>query len=361
LAGLLVADDLRLEMLLSLMRELGWLAASRGRLATQPDAASAWLRAGMWQQMTALYTAWRDSADAAQGWNDLRRMPGVRAEGSWRNDPALARRAIGEMLGEASDAWRGLDAFVATAKALRPDFQRPDGVYTGWYLRDLETGRYLTGFDAWDRVEGRLIRFLITGPLHWLGATALGAGPDGAPAAFRLTPAGRAWLAGDDPPETPPPAHLTIREDLTIIAPLSLPLMDRYRLLRFTEPAPGDRAPGQLTLHRITRESLGRARADDLKAEAILQFLQRAAGGRVPDKLAAGLERWDQHHGEVRVSRGAVLRVEDASILALVRSDPVIRPLLGELLSAQAVLVSEANLPRVLAALQELGYRVKVE
>jgi hypothetical protein len=56
-----------------------------------------------------------------------------------------------------------------------------------------------------------------------------------------------------------------------------------------------------------------------------------------------------------------VLRVHDANILGLLRADPVLRPLLGELLSAQAVLVSEANLPRVVAALQELGYDVRVE
>jgi hypothetical protein len=56
-----------------------------------------------------------------------------------------------------------------------------------------------------------------------------------------------------------------------------------------------------------------------------------------------------------------VLRVHDANTLALLRADPILRPLLGELLSAQAMLVSEANLPRVMAALQELGYDVEVE
>jgi len=56
-----------------------------------------------------------------------------------------------------------------------------------------------------------------------------------------------------------------------------------------------------------------------------------------------------------------VLRVEDASTLAALRGDPVIAPLLGDLLSAQAVLVSDADLPRLLKALEELGYTARVE
>ena len=41
------------------------------------------------------------------------------------------------------------------------------------------------------------------------------------------------------------------------------------------------------------------------------------------------------------------------------RADPAIAPLLGRLISAQAVLVSEANLPRLLAIVQDTGYTVK--
>ena len=79
----------------------------------------------------------------------------------------------------------------------------------------------------------------------------------------------------------------------------------------------------------------------------------------MPPRVAAALTRWDQHGGAVRVSKGAVLRVEDASMLASLRADPAIAPLLGDLLSAQAVLVSEADLARLLAAIQEMGYNIK--
>jgi len=55
------------------------------------------------------------------------------------------------------------------------------------------------------------------------------------------------------------------------------------------------------------------------------------------------------------------LRVEDADTLAKLRSDPVAAPLLGDLISAQAVLVGETNLPKLLKVLDQLGYAVKVE
>ena len=96
-----------------------------------------------------------------------------------------------------------------------------------------------------------------------------------------------------------------------------------------------------------------------MKPEAIVEFLRHTSGGRLSPRVATALARWGQHSGTVRISKGAVLRVEDASILAALRADPAIAPLLGELLSAQAVLVSETNLPRLLAIVQETGYTVK--
>jgi len=367
--NLLWPDPVRTELLVTLARTCGWLVAERGRLMVQPQTSTAWLRSTPWEQMTMLFTSWRDSTDLGSGpttgetgWNDLHHIPALQAEGAWRNDPLLARRAILDILGRLEpNTWYAIPDLVAWIKAVNPDFQRPDGNYSVWYLRDVATGNYLTGFESWDQVEGRLIHFLITGPLFWLGAIALGEGQAGHPDVFRLTPSGAAWLSDRTPPELPRPARMSVSEDFTISAPLLLPLLDRFRLLRFTEPVSDPYVFGQPTRHRITRHSLARARAAGIKAEAILDFLRRATGGHLPQRVVAGLTRWDQHGGMVRVTRGAVLRVEDASTLSTLRADPVIAPLLGDLLSAQAVLVSNANLPKLLAALKELGYSAQVE
>jgi hypothetical protein len=364
--GLLLEDPLRLDFLLALLQQAGVLSAEGGRLRADAAASETWLRGGVWPQRTALFEAWRNSTDAAPavgGWNDLRRVPGLRAEGNWRNDPLIARQAVIERLRRLPPGeWHDLAAFTAAVKREAPDYQRPEANYSDWYLRDAETGRFLSGFESWDRVDGALLRFIITGPLYWLGAASVGLAQDGSAEAFRLTPAGLAWVGAGEVPDPPRPARLVIQDDLTIVAPLDVPLMDRFRLLRFSEPVANDaRSLALATRHRITRDSLARARSGGVKAQSILKFLEQASGGKAPQRLSAGLERWDMHSGTVRLSRGAVLRVHDANTLGLLRADPVLRPLLGELLSAQAVLVSEANLPRVMAALQELGYDVKVE
>jgi hypothetical protein len=357
-SALLLDDAARFDLLMASARGQGWLKVDRDRLVLDTQAASAWLRATHWEQMSVLFRAWRESSD----WHDLRHVPSLRAEGDWRSDPLLARRAVLDSLRElAPGAWYAITDFVAGIKARNPDFQRPDGDYTRWYLRDAESGRYLSGFESWDDVEGRLIRFLITGPLFWLGAVALEEAPGKETSVFRVTALGAGWLSGRTPAELPRPARPSVGDDFIVIAPLTLPLLDRFRLLRFTELAAGPYEFGQPTRHRITRGSLARARAGGVKAEALLEFLQRATGGRVPPRVVSALARWDQHGGAIRVSQGAVLRVEDASILAALRADPAVAPLLGDLLSAQAVLVKETNLPRLLAAVQEMGYNVKLD
>jgi len=359
--GLLLPDPLRLDLALALARGRGWLAADRDRLVLNSQAATAWLRLTPWEQMRGLFDAWRENADPGPaGWNDLRRIPALQAEGAWRNDPLAARRGILAALGRlAAGAWHTLDDLTGWIKATDPDFQRPDGSYTGWYLREVETGRYLSGFESWDAVEGRLIRFIVTGPLFWLGAVALNEDTNAAAPTFCLTEAGAAWLGQGLPRELPRPAHLSIDEQFIITAPLLLPLFDRFRLLRFTEPVAEAYEPGRPTRHRITRGGLARARASGVATPAIIEFLQRASGGRAPARVIAALARWDQHGGAVRITRGAVVRVEEASILAALRADPVAAPLLGELLSAQAALVREADLPKLLKALEELGYTVR--
>ena len=370
--SLLVPDPVRCDLLLTLACERGWLTVTANRLAVNPEPAMAWLQDTPWAQMTALFEAWRQSTDLAplakpvptpageaRGWNDLRHVPTLQAEGTWHNDPVLAREAILESLRRLDpDAWYALDDLVAWFKAVNPDFQRPDGNYAGWYLRDVATGRYLSGFEAWEEVEGRLIRFVVSGPLFWLGAVALGLEEGGDPVSFRLTPAGVAWLSGTTPAEIPRPARLAVAEDFTVSAGLTVPLLDRFRLLRFSELLAEPYEWGGPTRHRITRRSLARARAEGIGAQAILRFLRRATGGRLPARVATALSRWDQQGGTVRITRGAVLRVEDASTLAALRADPAIAPLLGELISAQAVVVSQAKLPQLLKALTATGYTV---
>ena len=74
------------------------------------------------------------------------------------------------------------------------------GDYDSWYLRDAESGEYLRGFEHWEQVDGALVYYLITGPLHWLGILHLGASEeDGEVLALRYSSWAPRLLNGQAP------------------------------------------------------------------------------------------------------------------------------------------------------------------
>jgi hypothetical protein len=149
-------DDRRLALLFHLARRLGFVVQSGGYLRLEARPVKQWLTATSARQLAALQEAWRDDPT----WNDLCRMPALSCdqETPWQNDPVATRRALLALLGRCPlGAWWTSDSFQTAVKQTHPDFQRPDGDYTSWYLRDPVTGDYLSGFEAWDRVEGALI------------------------------------------------------------------------------------------------------------------------------------------------------------------------------------------------------------
>ena len=94
LASLCLPDPLRFEMLLSLAQSSGWVAPDRGRLVVDNQRVGEWLRLTHWEQMSLLFSGWRDSA----AWNDLRHTPGLVAEGEWSSDAPHARRRLLRLL-----------------------------------------------------------------------------------------------------------------------------------------------------------------------------------------------------------------------------------------------------------------------
>jgi hypothetical protein len=137
-------DPARLAFLRHLVRHLGWLRVTdSGHLRPDPGPVATWLQSSTGQQRAVLASAWRDDP----AWNDLFHVPTLHPEdtGAWRNDPLLARRAILRHLKAiyrepvercAPDTWYKLDDFVTAVKQADPDFQRPGGDYTTWYIRD---------------------------------------------------------------------------------------------------------------------------------------------------------------------------------------------------------------------------------
>lgn len=343
-------DPARLAWMRHLVQRLGWLRTGDSRVRPEPAPVTAWLQSPGVQQRETLAAAWRDDPT----WNDLFRVPTLRPEdtGAWRNDPLLARQAILRHLHACTPGeWYDLDGFVAAIKQADPDFQRPGGDYTTWYIRDAATGAYLSGFESWDAVEGALIRYLITGPLAWLGLVDLGE----LPASFRLTPAGAAFLGvggeSKDRAGQGQAPSLRVRADFTVAAPAAR----RYERFQLSRVADWCATAEDHFIYRITPTSLERARRHGIPVARVLDFLGRVTDAPLPRFVEAALKRWEMHGAEAHIERAVLLRIADEELMNQIASSPPIRHLIRERIGPTVALVNEHDWPRLIPALSEAG------
>jgi hypothetical protein len=354
-------DPDRLSFLSHLVQGLEWLRLTdAGRLRPDPGPVTAWLQRPPGRQRRALAMAWQ--VDPL--WNDLFRVPTLRPAdtGAWRNDPLLARYAIlGHLKACESGRWYALSDFVSAIKAADPDFQRPGGDYTSWYIRDVVTGAYLSGFESWDEVEGALVRYIITHPLVWLGLVDLDSGK--IPAMFRLTPAGADFLGMGQDEVQAEPASLNLRPDFTVLVDRAR-RYERFQLARIADwvSSPADDLPGAESpfIYRLTPASLARARQQGIPVARVLEFLGdtvklATSGAPVPRFVEAALTRWEARGSEARLEQAVLLRLASEDLMAQAMSSPPIRRLIHEQLGPTTALVNRSDWPRLISLLGELG------
>jgi hypothetical protein len=345
--GAVMSYPLRPEALQGLLEATGLLDANHVPI---PDLARHFLELPRPRALAHTVRAWMHSPV----FNELRLLPGLIFEGEWRNDLLRGRYAILDLLvGIPANTWWSLPAFIADIKQSQPDFQRPAGDYDSWYIRSSSSGEHLRGFEHWDKVDGALIRYLVMGPLHWLGILDLAApAPDAAPAAFRFSRWAEALLAGA-PPEgmDEEDDKFLISSDARIRVPRLVPRSARYTLARFSE---WEREDEQAYYYRLTPASLEHARDQGLRVVHLLTLLRRYAL-TVPPSLASALERWQEQGSEARIERVTVLRLRNPELLQMLRGSRAGR-FLGEPLGPTTVIVHEGAWEKVLAILAEMGY-----
>ena len=321
----------------------------------QPEPARAFLEASRGEALSLLGRAWLDSETL----NELRLMPGLEAEGEWQNDPRQTRKVVLTFLsGLPEDTWWSLEGFISGVREKHPDFQRPAGDYDSWFIRDLKTGEYLRGFEHWDQVDGALLRYLITGPLHWVGFIDLAApGKEQAAAAFRFSKWSSALLRGGAPEglvaeESP----ITVTSNAQMVVPRLTPRVARYQISRLSV---WEKKADDKYTHRLSPASLERAREQGLQVSHLEAILKRYAEA-VPPSLIKALQRWEAKGTEARLAQALVLRVRSADILTELRSSRAAR-FLGEPLGPLAVIVKPGAWQKVLDYLAEMGYLGEAE
>ncbi|HSQ27216.1 MAG TPA: helicase-associated domain-containing protein [Anaerolineales bacterium] len=345
------------EALLSLLKIAGYLDAFN---QPNPEPVRLLLESGPGQALANLFEAWLRSVE----FNELKLVPGLAIEGHWKNNPLQARQSVIDFISTIPDSLQANDvenkrpywslgAFVSAVYQANPDFQRPAGDYDSWYVREVDDGKFLRGFEHWHEVDGVFLKFMIGGPLHWLGIFDL-AMPENEQiiSAFRFSD----WA--DDLLNFKAPTGLkeeeqsvTVRADGRLRMPPQTSRVGRYQLARFCE---WQEFNDGFYRYRITPASLEAARKQGLKVDHLLVLLNRFAQA-TPPSLVTALKRWESHGSLVRIDRLVVLRFKQPEALAALRASSAQR-FLGESLGPTAVVIKPGGWEKVSMVLAELGY-----
>jgi hypothetical protein len=337
-----------LPALLGLLKTAGLIDANQ---QIQTDAVRGFLEASRGEALAQLSQAWQQS----ESFNELRLLPGLCFEGTWDNQPRQVRQTLLNLLSHLpQDGWWSLNALVAAVKEKLPDFQRPGGDYDSWFIRQENAEKFLRGFESWDQVDGALIRFLITGPLHWLGWFDLAA-PKAAetPAAFKPSAWGAALWQGKAPAGLPAETgQLKVTSGGRLRIPIRTPRSARYQIARFCEWESENAEEYRL---RLTPTSLEHARQHGLKTGHLLALLKRHSTSPLPPNLVQALERWEKLGVQATLEQATILRLTSPDMLTALKQTRAAR-FLGETLNPSVVIVKPGGDEAVRQALAELGY-----
>lgn len=312
------------------------------------------LEASRPEALAQLVESWLKSSK----FNELRLIPGLQCEGDWYNDPVHTRQVLLDLLSHTpQESWWSLAAFTAAVREQAPDFQRPAGDYDSWFIKRASDGQYLRGFAAWDEVDGALIRFTITGPLHWLGMMDLAApNPQALPSAFRPSPWSAALWHGSFPSGLPVEnASLRVSSDGRLIVPALTPRSARYQIARFCQWE--GESVAEYT-YRITPTSLERAQKQGLRTSHLLALLRRHSASALPPVLVQALERYEKFGVQAHIEQNTLLNLASPEVLTALQRSRAAR-FLGEVLNPTTVIIRPGGEEIVRFALAELGYLVE--
>ncbi len=342
------------QFISAMLAEAGLLTPRRELIL---DAIGPFLQSERLGTMKNWFQAWRTSSNL----NDLLMIPDLEFEGAWRNDPVFSRQTLlSQIRAFDVNTWYSLPAFLSYIKSDMPDYLRPAGDFNSWSIRRAGSKEYLAGREHWDDVDGAYIRYLFSGPLHWLGIVDLAyAAKETQPMAFRLSPISAYLLSeGGAAPVLAAESAPKLLSDLTIVMPVNSSRQLRYQIGRFTTII--GNTPHE-TRFQVSAASLTAAEQGGLKVEQLLHLLEKSLKAPLPASFKNLAKRWDQRRVEVRIEKATLLRVEDSQVLSILRENPRTSRLLKEELAPNTVLIDPAGVEVIKKVLLEAGILSQIE
>ena len=207
----------------------------------------------------------------------------------------------------------------------------------------------------WREVEGALVRQALRESLRWLGLVEVGPDADH-PDRFRLTELGKHLLLGKPLEQTEPVSvgrAAIVQPNFEIVvtdATHSFALL--AQLDAFAERRSLDRA----ATYQLTRAALVRGLDRGWIGKEILETLETANDGPLPQSVRFSIEEWIALYEQLSLREAAtLLEADNAEALEGWLADPVLAALLGERLGPTALLVPAGNAVRVASRIAKLG------
>ncbi len=220
------------------------------------------------------------------------------------------------------DMWWSLSGFITALKNAEPSFLRRYITNERWIISDPD-GNDLSGQGSWFQLEGAYIRFLLFGPLRWLGIiqTAYSDKEKNEPAAFRISRDGLFYLSesgnadipkeiGDKPSlDTAAP---NISADGAVICASGTSRYFLYMAARFMEL---EKFRDRTCSFRLTPNSLSDAEKNGLSRESLLSMLRRFSKNAIPPSLERLLSNSKGHGIPATIYNATILTIPDSGII----------------------------------------------
>ncbi|MFM7585108.1 MAG: helicase-associated domain-containing protein [Caldilinea sp.] len=273
----------------------------------------------------------------------------------WAIDPQQGLEGLLRVLLDVGTSWQDVKDLAQLAHArdagfLVPPFaqlgpQQAVNVYLGGnFIRN--RGHLI---DAMTVLEESFVHEMTTGPLFQLGLVELGdwsSANSKEDVLIRLTEQGRQTLQdlADAYPAEADLAENSQDQGRIVVQPnfhvLALGPVPTRLLVRLGLCAKRTKADHHVFEYTLTRESIYAAQQAGLVTDAVIQWLEEAAGGALPQNVRRSLWEWGQHHERI-VFRPDVslLQTKDAAQLERLLADPAVSSQLERTLAPSIALL----------------------
>ncbi|HEX2987264.1 MAG TPA: hypothetical protein VHS06_03740 [Chloroflexota bacterium] len=340
------AED-RWGFLLQLCLSLGWVHREGHSLTLSQTAFRA--LAG---DVTSVRTRLIESYLANRFWSDLEAAGRVRQLlGGRRIDEASARKVALHYLDTlCGENWCDDAAFCEAVRSTNPDFLREDYSSPGWAVIDTRSGIELSGEGSWNAVEGEWLRYLLLGPLFWLGFVRWGTSPGGLPIAFQFCGTPQQVV-------TESAAIQESGEELRVTAPAQCDTTRLFQLERYAEL---QKRAGSSS-YRLGRDTVLSAMESGGSREELVRLLRDLSGDEIDGVLLARASGWASDYGRFTLEAATLLTAENTEDSVWAESLPGVASWLGERAGGTSQKVIPEHLWDIVEALKRANQLPRVD